>query len=251
MKWLKKMWQVLVARCSGTWIYKNSPLLDETIDVLIDKKEENYLLSYIKVHKLSSKHITKILQSERESDLIQAILRIYVLDETQQQILAEKNNVILMETYLSPQGFWEPQRALSPKAEFTYLSMMIKSRSMMGIELFKIYVDNQRKTIMTDDILTLCLQNDCFASRYLLKRAYLSDTQEEYLINNASFELLSEYVENKQFYQEQAQILLVEKYYSLAKIHQEEYGLRPKAQVQYQQKRREEIQILHPEGVVP
>ena len=71
------------------------------------------------------------------------------------------------------------------------------------------------------------------------------------MINNASFELLREYVENKQFYQEQAQILLVEKYYSLAKIHQEEYGLRPKAQVQYQQKRREEIQILHPEGVVP
>ncbi len=251
MKWLKKMWQVLVARCSGTWIYKKKPLLDETIEVLIDKKEEKYLLEYIKTHKLSSKLVTKILQSQRESNLIQEVLRTHVLDEEQQKLLAEKNNVILMETYLSPQGFLEPQRTLSPNAEFSYLSSMIESKSMVGIELFKIYVDNLRKTIMTDELLKVCLKNDCFASMYLLKRAYLSDVQEEYLINNASFELLKEYVDNKQFYQETSQILLVEKYYSLAKVHYEQYGFRPKAQSCYQEKRREEIQILHPESVVP
>ena len=274
---LTSLIQGLFLRFGYTDIYKDRPLDDVVIDKLIEKNQvrkmlnhvsvnelkpsevsmlvkrdtESILLEYIKIHKLKSYQVTNILKGEYESNLVQEILRTYELNEEQEEILAAKNNILLLENYLSPKGYLDPEKRLSPKAEKIYIINMLKRQNNIGLELFKTYVDNNKKTILTDEILKEALERDCIASRYLLLKSYLTEVQEEYLLLNASEERIEDYIAKKQLYSEKAQMLLVEKYFSLAKLHQEDHGLRPKAQQLYRSKKREEIQALHPEANVP
>jgi hypothetical protein len=269
--------QGLFLRFGYTGIYKNRPLDDAVIDKLIEKNQvrkmlnhvsvnelkpsevsmlvkrdtESILLEYIKIHKLKPYQVTNILKGEYESNLVQEILRTYELNEEQEEILAAKNNILLLENYLSPKGYLDPEKRLSPKVEKIYIINMLKRQNNIGLELFKTYVDNNKKTILTDEILKEALERDCIASRYLLLKSYLTEEQEEYLLLNASQERIEDYIAKKQLYSEKAQILLVEKYFSLAKLHHEDHGLRPKVQQLYRSKKREEIQALHPEANVP
>ena len=274
---LTSLIQGLFLRFGYTDIYKDRPLDDVVIDKLIEKNQvrkmlnhvsvnelkpsevsmlvkrdtESILLEYIKIHKLKTYQVTNILKGEYESNLVQEILRTYELNEEQEEILAAKNNILLLENYLSPKGYLDPEKRLSPKAEKIYIINMLKRQNNIGLELFKTYVDNNKKTILTDEILKEALERDCIASRYLLLKSYLTEDQEEYLLLNASEERIEDYIAKKQLYSEKAQMLLVEKYFSLAKLHQEDHGLRPKAQQLYRGKKREEIQALHPEANVP
>ena len=269
--------QNLCVRFGYTQIFRNRPLDDRVIDGLIKKNQvreilnnaevselnprevsmlankdtEKVLLEYIKIHKLKPYQVTNILKGEYESDLVQEVLRNYELNEEQEEILASKNNILLLESYLSPKGYLDPKKRLSPKAEKIYVINMLQRKNNIGLELFKTYVDNNKRTILTDEILSEALKRDCIASRYLLLKSFLTEEQEVYLLQNATEERIDNYIDKKQLYSETAQTLLTEKYFSLAKIHHENYGLRPKAQQVYRSKKREELQTLHPEANVP
>ena len=229
-------------------------VINRMIDNLENKETEKKLSEYIKRHQLDGALITKILIKVKDESFfhfMQEVVRSQKLNDYHQELLASKKNVLLMETYLAPEGFLEPSKRLSRKAEFIYISGMIEKKSMVGIELLKTYIDNFKRDILTDELLEVALKNDCIASRYLLLRAFLSETQEIYLIKSMSLEMLKDYIEGKPIYQEGAQIVLVENFYELSKRHQEQYGLQPKALQLYHSKRKVEIQNRHPLSTVP
>ncbi len=229
-------------------------VISRMIDNLKNKETEENLCEYMRKYQLNGCLITKILLKVKDESFfhfMQELVRTQNLNEYHQELLASKNNILLLETYLAPDGFLDPSKRLSRKAEFIYVSGMIERKSMVGIELLKTYIDNFKRDILTDGLLEIAMKNDCIASRYLLLRAFLSETQEIYLINNMSESNLKDYLDGKPIYQEGAQIKLVENFYELSKLHQEEYGLQPKALQLYHAKRKEEIQIRHPLSTVP
>ena len=250
----KKFFQALATGCSGTWVGKLFYSNEEMVDYAIDNKLEIEVFDQASQKKLTEEQITKILQTH-EGEPTQELVKNYELTEAQQIILCSKKNTLLIENYLAPTGYLE--RALCPEAEFIYVETMINKTSNIGIEMFKTYVDNNKKTILTDELLKIALEKissskeEAIAAKYLIQRAYFTEAQEVYLLEHSTFEMMEEYLAIKQIYQEESQIRLVEKFYELAKIHQEDYGLRPKALQLYRSKRKEELQILHPEGAVP
>ncbi|MBR5154327.1 MAG: hypothetical protein IKW58_01215 [Alphaproteobacteria bacterium] len=261
---LKKLWNAIIARCEGTSRRKQEiaqGVKDGSAD-FVPKKPIEEINDWMKDVKLTPSQITDILNREKEDRVMLEVLRNNKLDPAQEEILVSKRNTLLLETYISPQGYLEPSRTLSPKAEFAYILSMLDTKKTIGIELFKIYVDNAKKTIMTDAILEKALEvinassdetekTECFAAKYLLSKAYLNEEQEQYLLNNANPAYIDEYINSKALYHENSQILLIEKYFNLAKLHQEQYGLRAKALQLFHAKRKEELQLLHPEGAVP
>ena len=264
-----KLIAIIVVRCTNDGTFKFKPLNNIIVDYLIGRVQRKKatdaetlkLHEYIKSFKLTPEQVTKIIKADVEHDLMQEILRDYELDEELQVMLTKQNNTLLLETYLAPVGYLEPKRRFSKKAEFIYISNMIKGHSKMGIELFKAYIDCNKRTILNDELLEIVVSRiqqsienqhiDILAAKYLLSKSYMTEAQEIYLLKKLPMEFIKEYIESKQFYQENSQALLVELYYELAKFHQEEYGLRPKALNAYHAKRKEELQLLHPESTVP
>ena len=264
---LKKLWKAIVARCEGT--LKSEPKhapegvnskQDSTQDFL-PQKPLGEINDWIDEVKLTPEQITEILQKEKEDRIMLEVLRTNKLDPSQEELLVLKRNTLLLETYLSPQGFLDPDRILSPKAEEIYILSMLKAQKAVGIELFKTYVDNAKKTILTDKLLEKAIEvialscdqttTECFSAKYLLSKAYFNENQELYLLTHCSYNYIEEYISQKQLYSDKAQIYLIENFYPIAKFHQEEYGFRPKAIQPYHTKRKEELQQLHPLSAVP
>ena len=250
----KKLFHAIVTGYSGTWLGKLFFSNEDMVDYAIDNKIELEVFDKVSQKNLTEDQITKILQTH-EGEPTQELVKNYELTVAQQIILCSKKNTLLIENYLAPTGYLE--RNLCPQAEFIYIETMINKASNIGIEMFKTYVDNNKRTILTDELLKIALEkissskDEAIAAKYLIQKAYFTEAQEVYLVENSTFEIMEEYLAIKQIYQEESQIILVEKFYDLAKIHQEEYGLRPRALQIYRAKRKEELQILHPEGAVP
>ena len=246
----KKLRQVITTLISDTCIERFFLSTEEIADIAIQNEDEVKVLKLVKSKTLTEAQITKIIQNF-EGEPTSELLTNYELTETQQIALCSKKNTLLIESYLAPIGYLE--RKLCPEAEFIYVEAMINKVSNIGIEMFKTYVDNNKKTILTDELLKLALESkeENLAAKYLIQRAYFTEAQEVYLLENSSFEVVEDYLASKPIYHENSQIILVEKFYELAKNHQEEHGLRPKALLLYRSKRKMELQTLHPEGVVP
>ncbi|MBR5598732.1 MAG: hypothetical protein IKW39_01690 [Alphaproteobacteria bacterium] len=253
----KRLMQVIVTRCGGSWVERYFLSNKEMIDYAIKNNLENRIMDCIKAQKLSPEQVTEILKNNEGNPVQEILLSNYELNEEQQLVLFERKNSLLIETYLAPHGYLEPKRTLSKKAEFVYVETMINKNSNVGIEMFKAYVDNKKREILTKELLEIAMakiassNEECVAAKYLLKKAYLSEEDEIYLVENASKELIEEYISVKQLYYESSQKLLIEKFYEIGKTHQEVYGFWPKAMQVFRAKRKEELMLLHPEGVVP
>ncbi len=263
---LKIMFQSLVIWLGGTFVYKKSPLNDKVVDSLIkaDKslkegkkskklaRKRVILFDYIAKYRLKPYQVTNILKEAHSKELIQKIVRNYELSEEQETLLLSlENNILLLETYLAPDGYLDPNKKLSLKAEEQYVISMLTSHAKIGLELFKTYVDNTKRTILTDNILKTAIENDCFASRYLLNRAFFNEEQELYLVETLDEEGIEDYIELKQLYYEKSQALLVEKYFTLAKLHHAKYGFRPKVMPDFREKKKKELEELHPMEAIP
>ena len=244
--------------CMGFVAKSDNPLASSVINRMIDnlheKENEIKFCDYMQNNKLKSSLITKLLlklNDEGFFHLMQVLVRTQDLNEYQQELLAEKKNILLLENYLAPDGFLEPSKRLSRKAEFVYLRDMIERNSMVGIELLKTYIDNFKRDVLTDELLEVAIKNYGVASRYLLLRSFLNESQEIYLVKNMPESSLADYLRGKQIYQDSAQLHLVEEHYELSKVHYNEYGLRSRAQQAFYAKRRVEIQHRHPLSAVP
>lgn len=250
----------------GTRAYDNSALDDKVVDSLIEadknlkegktskklERKKEILFDYMGKYKLKPYQVTNILKDAHSKELVQKIVLEYELtDEQEVLLLSRENNILLLENYLAPNGYLDPKKRLSQMAEEMYVVKMLQSQKQIGLELFKTYVDNSKRTILTDIILVVALKNDCIASRYLLIKSYFDENQEVYLINNMSEDKLEDYISQKQLYFENSQALLVERYFNLAKLHYEKYGFRPKVMNAFRDKKKAELQELHPTEIVP
>ena len=263
---VKFLFQSLVIWLGGTWVYKKSPLDDRVVDNLIEAdkivntgvvlerflRKKDMLFDYISKYRLKPYQVTNILRGRHSKELVKSIVLNYELSEEQEEfLLSLDNNILLLETYLSPQGYLDPSKRLAPKAEEKYVVRMLTSQKQVGLELFKTYVDNSKRTILTDNILKIALKYDSIASRYLLLKSYFDEDQELYLINTLSEEKLDDYISFKQLYYDKSQMMLIERYFALAKLHHEKYGFRPKVMSAFRDKKKAELQELHPTEIIP
>ena len=251
-KAVKKFFQLLLYFFIGEeWgkAYVRKHCLDDVIvDRLIKSEKKRYLLKeYAKNHTLKGYQIASILQLPNEISLKQEVLKRNELDEKEQELLitSSKNNTLLFETYLCPDGYYLSERTFALKPEFLFLSSLIEKNNMMGFEIFKTYVANNNKKVLTPELLKIIIENDNQLSRHILIKARLNRDMEEFFVENSSNEMLRFYISNCQFYADSAQLLLVERDYDLAHLHFKSYGLRSKAQSLYYQLRKEELDETH------
>lgn len=216
---------------------------DEVITDLIRGKYQNseiMLLAYVKRHLLNSDQIDELLQKEESFPLCE-VLRRNVLSKSQQLLLVEKCNVMLLEAYFLPQGYFDCSRRLSDVAEYRLIAGFIKSKNETNVatEVLKAYVDNTSADLLTDEILKLIVANDdIWASRYILHKCRLKHDQEEFFVAHAPEDMIKGYISDKKLWSESAQIYLLEHNFPLAEYHYHLYGLRCNAQTIYHATRR-------------
>ncbi|MCM1324273.1 MAG: hypothetical protein NC218_08930 [Acetobacter sp.] len=222
---------------------KNNRLEDEVVNQLIQDKNDEYMLFYIKNHTLSTSQITEILYRDKVDELMLAVVKSTVLNRKQQEILVEKNNALLIEAYLCPKGFFDPDRRFCYIAEYKFIYGIVKSTKLTGVEIFKTYVDHFYRTLLTEDIVQLLIANEnSFATKYIFLKAKLRKEWEELFVKNASSELLKSYIAEHEFGMDAAQILLIEKDFTLAQVYYDKYKFRIKPQQLYHEKRQKEIE---------
>ena len=220
-------------------------LSDVVVDSLIGNEKKHYLLKeYVKYNTLKEYQILRIINLKDEISLKQEVLKRNILSDDAQLALVNNNNILLLETYLCPDGYYQPERTLSLIAEYLFLSRLIEKNILMGFEIFKTYVANNVSKALTKELLQFIIYNgyDNQLSRHILLKSKLSREMEECLVVNATDEQLKFYLENCQIYSESAQLCLVNRSFELAEFHNEEYGLRPKAKNEYYQLKRTEFE---------
>ena len=235
---VKKIIQLLIYFFTlGDWgkaYLKKNRFNDAIVNRLIKSKRKRKLLKvYVKNHPLNDEQISQILKIKGEISLKQDVLRKNVLKEREQELLVSNNNVLLLDTYLCPDGYYLKERALSLKAEFLFLSSLIEKDNLMGFEIFKTYIANNIERVLTMELLRIVIDNDNQLSRHILLKARLNRDHEEYLVSKASNEMLEFYVRNCRLGSETAQHMLVDKNFELASIHFQRYGLCCKARALY------------------
>lgn len=230
-------------------------LNDEIVDYLIREKKISLLMEYSKYNQLSSYQMSSILHSfgdEQELNtmkFVQSILRNNVLNEAQQNLMVSKNDVLFLESYLSPNGYYDNSRRFKRVPEYNYIQGMVKSNKTVGIEVFKAYVDNNASDIMTDDLLDFLVSQsiDSFAVRYLIQKAKMSKEQEEKLLETAPEEMIALRIQANELISDTSQQLLVNNYYVLAEKYFDKYGLRSKAQQEFYARRHVKLEDAHAE----
>ena len=219
-----------------------------TKDFLIREKF-NLLEKYARRHQLSSYQITDILSDLADVDdeytqaFIRELLKNNTLNREQEQLLVSKNDVLFLESYLTPNGYFDASRRFHEVAEHNYILGMAEAKNMTGIEVFKAYVDNTCRDMMTDELLAeLILLPESFAVRYVLQKARLSKEQEDFLVDKAPEKLIKIYIGEKELASDAAQLQLVGKHFELARLYFEKYGLRSKAQQTYHLLRKQALE---------
>lgn len=244
--------EILIKIFGNTWLFawwiKKHRLDDRIVDLLIREKF-NLLEKYARRHQLSSYQITDILSDLADVDdeytqaFIRELLKNNTLNREQEQLLVSKNDVLFLESYLTPNGYFDASRRFHEVAEHNYILGMAEAKNMTGIEVFKAYVDNTFRDMMTDELLAeLILLPESFAVRYVLQKARLSKEQEDFLVDKAPEKLIKIYIGEKELASDAAQLQLVEKHFELARLYFEKYGLRSKAQQTYHLLRKQALE---------
>lgn len=243
---LKKKFQESLIKMGGSWSYsyvEKHRLNDDVVYSLIRENADDLLLHYIKFYTLSTDQITEILLRDNVGELMLSVARRNLLTPKQQEIIVAKNNVLLFEAYLSPGGFFDVRRRFNTLPEYQFIYNIIKSEKLIGVEVFKTYVDNCYRTILSEDIVNLLIENEnTFATQYIFHRARLKKEWEEDFIAKASPELLKRYIDEHEFGSDAAQLALVQQNYPLAQVYYDKYRLRAKAQQLYHEIRQKEIE---------
>lgn len=242
---LKTKFQEILVKYGGTWALnyvKKHRLEDDVVNSLIREKKDEFLLHYVQIHSLSTDQITEILQRDEVDELMLAVVRLYVLTSQQQEILIKKNNALLWEAYLCPKGFFVGNRRFATLPEYLFIYKVVKSEKPTGVELFKIYVDNTYKTLLTEDVVNLLIENEnTWACKYIFHRARLRKEWEKDFILKVSDNMLKSYMNEHEFYSDDAQLTLVQQKFALAQSYYQNYGFRSKARQLYHDIRQQEI----------
>lgn len=244
---MKQKFQKILVKYGGIWLFKKyvsrHHLKDDIVSWLIRNNKEAYLLIYMAIHLLSSQHITSILEAPVVNAVMLLAVRKHRLSAEQQALLVQKNNVLLLEAYLCPNGIFDENRRFSTLPEFLFVQSIVKSEKLTGVEIFKTYVDNNYRDLLTADLIRLLVNNEhAFATMYILQKARLRKEQEEQFLNTASDNLIRYYISEHEITSDQAQILLVEQHFELAQLHFNKYKLRVKAQQLYHERRRLDVE---------
>lgn len=256
---LNKFFQKLLVKFMGFGLFvryvRKHRLADEIVDYLIREKKIQLLMEYTKYNQLSSYQITNILEDYGDEEdmktikFVQSILRNNILNEEQQNLMVSKNDVLFLESYLSPNGYYDSSRRLKRVPEYGYIQGMVHSKKTIGIELYKAYIDNNARDIMTDDLLDFLVEQstESIAVRYLVQKAKMSKEQEEKLLDKGSAAMIELRIQSNELISDTSQQLLVNKYFELAEKHFEKYGLRSKAQQEFYARRHAKIEEEHVE----
>jgi len=242
---LKVWFQEAVIKC-GTWLFKklieHQRLEDIVVDKLIFEKKEEYLLEYIKKWPLSTYQITEILNGEENLLMIET-LKNNVLNQEQQTVLVSKNNALLLERYLMPNGFFEIARRFKTIPEYMFIKGLAKSKKSAGYEVFKTYIDNTCRDVLSNELLEALLEmEESTLVHYIFYRVVLKKDQEMIFVKKADTNLIKTYISGHQLYSDSAQYQLLEKSFELAELHFQLYGLQSKAQQTYHKLRKEKIE---------
>ncbi len=244
---LRRKLQEILVKFGGTWLFKKyvtrHRLEDDVVSWLIANNKEAYLLFYMAIHLLAPHHITTILRQDVVNAVMLFAVRKNSLSAEQEAMLVQRNNVLLLEAYLCPNGFFDTNRRFATLPEYLFIHSMVKSEKLTGVEIFKTYIDNSYRTLLTDDLIKLLAENEnSFATKYILKKSRLRKEQEELFLNCASEDLIRYYINEHEIGSDQAQIVLVEEHFELAQLHFNKYKLRQKAQQLYHEIRRKEVE---------
>ena len=256
---LNKFFQKLLIKFMGFGLFvryvRKHRLADEIVDYLIREKRIQLLMEYTKYNQLSSYQITAILDDFGDEEdmntmkFVQNLLRNNILNEEQQKMMVSKNDVLFLESYLSPNGYYDNTRRLKRVPEYGYIRSMVQSKKTVGIELYKAYIDNNARDIMTDDLMDFLVEQstESFAVRYLVQKAKMSKEQEEKLMEKGSAALIELRTQTNELISDISQQQLVNKYFELAEKHFEKYGLRSKAQQEFYARRHAKLEEAHAE----
>lgn len=244
---LKQKFQESLVKYGASWQFRKyvmkNRLEDDVVNRLIREPRDEYLLFYMKHHSLSTNQISEILMREKVDEVMLATVRAYNLTIRQQETLVEKNNALLLEAYLSPKGFFEPSRRFQALTEYKFIYGMIKSKKLTGAEIFKTYVDNFYRTLLTEDMVKLLIENEnTYPTKYILHKAKLKREWEEMFINTASESQIRDYIYDHELGMDASQIALINKYFSLARIYYDNYKFRPTPQQLFHERRQQEIE---------
>lgn len=244
---LKEFVQEILVKYCGIQLFRNyvsqNRLEEDVVARLIFNNMFEHLLIYMDYHLLSDKHVQTILQYDTVNAVMLSAVKKYTLDPKQQLTLVQKNNVLLLEAYLSPNGIFDINRRFGTLPEYYFIYGMVKSDKMIGVEIFKTYVDNTYRTLITEELIQLLAQNEsAFATRYILQKVRIKKELEELFVSLASDELIRYYINEHELGSDQAQILLVQEHFELAQLHFNKYKLRAKAQKLYHEKRQRDTE---------
>ena len=210
---------------------QNNALDDEVVDYLIKEQKIDFLKEYAVYHPLKEEHINKIFDAPDVTPLMLAMAKVLELTAEQQIKLIGKKNSMLLESYLFPKGTFDLNRRFKNEAETEYVAVMAEVNSQVGIEVYKTYVDNHYRRMLTMDVIEIIIEYpESFASKYLLERAKLKKEYEGFFVENAPRDLLAHYLEYNDLNQEYAQEILLRRDFELTAFHQERYGLRQNVQ---------------------
>lgn len=242
----KKLFQEMLLKAGDTTLFKyieNHRLEDEIVTNLIREEKDEILLKYIKIHSLNENQITEILYRDNVDELMLAVVRQYTMTPKQQEIIVEKGNVLLLEAYLCPKGFFDSNRRFATLPEYKFIYGMIKSDKLTGVEIFKAYVDNVYRTLLTEDLIDLLIANEnSFATKYIFSRARLKKEWEGAFVEKASETMLKNYLDAHEFATDAAQTALIRKNYPLARVYYDKYKFRPNPLKLYHDLRQQEIE---------
>lgn len=239
----KKIFQEFLVKSGLAAKYvKNHRLDGDIVTTLIREKKDDILLEYIKIHLLDEAQVTEILYRDKVDELMLAVAKQYVMTPEQQEIIVEKKNVLLWETYLCPKGFFDKNRRFASLPEYKFIYGMVKSEKLIGLEVFKTYVDSCYRSLLTPSLIDLFIANEnSYATRYIFSRARLKRDWEEDFVEKANVTLLKCYIDVHELATDDAQIALIRKDYALARVYYDKYKFRTAPAKLYHDLRQQEI----------
>lgn len=225
-----------IATCGSLKKFSNfvmeNVLDDEALQIIVKENKIDFFREYLKHQELTNEQITKILSQDKVTPIMLWLVRLVKkFNAKQQMLIVKKQNAMLFEAYLYPDGLFDIKRRFYDEVEYHYIENMVKiteTDKYVGWEVFKAYVDNNYgRMIRSDVILLLVKYPNSYATRYILHRGKIRKDFEVLFIENASEDLLDFYLEERQFTTDKGQKALIQKSMKLAQKHLDKYGFCP------------------------